>query len=205
MIGILDYGVGNVGAYLRIFHSHNIPVKPIRSADDFKEAEKIILPGVGAFDSAMQQLNESGLREQLDSFVLERHKPLLAVCIGMHMLGRSSEEGELPGLGYIAGVTRRLSVRPKEKTMILPHMGWNDVEIDSKEFIWKGIRVKEGFYFLHSYAFVPDQTESTIGSSVYGYRFSVGVRSGNVYGFQFHPEKSLLNGVTLLKNFAENV
>ena len=129
MIGILDYGVGNVGAYLKIFHSQNIPVMPIKSPKDIAVADKIILPGVGSFDSAMQKLNSSGLRTVLDQAVLYEQKPLLAVCIGMHMLGRNSEEGTQSGLGYIEGSTKKLPKFSMNKQFILPHMGWNDVEI----------------------------------------------------------------------------
>ena len=203
MIGILDYGVGNVGAYLRIFHGQNIPVMPIRSVNDFELVDKIILPGVGSFDSAMRKLNSSGLRDALDHTVLKEHKPLLAVCIGMHMLGRCSEEGYLSGLSYIAGVTKKLPNSFKDKALTLPHMGWNDIVMVRDEDIWEGISAAEGFYFLHSYAFYPDTTVSKIGTSDYGFNFVCAVRSSNIYGFQFHPEKSLSNGLRLLRNFAE--
>jgi len=203
VIGVLDYGVGNVGAYLRIFHGQNIPVMPIRSASDFELVDKIILPGVGSFDSAMRKLNESGLRDALDHTVLKEQKPLLAVCIGMHMLGQSSEEGSLSGLGYIAGVTKKLTNSFIDKALILPHMGWNDIFMVQDVDIWEGISAPEGFYFLHSYAFSPDTTASIIGTSYYGFNFACAVRLSNIYGFQFHPEKSLSNGLRLLKNFAE--
>ena len=203
MIGVLDYGVGNVGAYLKIFHGQNIPVMPIRSPNDFQLVDKIILPGVGSFDSAMRKLNESGLRETLDHAVLKDHKPLLAVCIGMHMLGRSSEEGSLSGLGYIAGVTKKLTHSFTGKALILPHMGWNDIFMVQEVDIWEGISAPEGFYFLHSYGFCPDTITSIIGTSYYGVDFACAVRLSNIYGFQFHPEKSLSNGLRLLRNFAE--
>jgi glutamine amidotransferase len=203
MIGILDYGVGNVGAFLRIFHYQNIPVMPISSAKDFELVDKIILPGVGSFDTAMRKLNESGLRDVLDKKVLEEQKPLLAVCIGMHMLGNSSEEGSLPGLGYIAGVTKNLTNSINNKALILPHMGWNDILINTNVKIWNGIRASEGFYFLHSFVFCPDVSTTIIGNSNYGANFTCAVKSSNIYGFQFHPEKSLSNGLRLLKNFAE--
>ena len=203
MIGILDYGVGNVGAYLRIFYSQNISVIPIRSTNDFKLVDKIILPGVGSFDPAMRKLNNSGLRDALDRMVLLEHKPLLAVCIGMHMLGRSSEEGSLSGLGYIAGVTKKLPSSLMERQLILPHMGWNDIIMGRDEDIWEGISAAEGFYFLHSYAFCPDTTACVIGTSDYSINFACAVKSSNIYGFQFHPEKSLSNGLRLLRNFAE--
>ena len=204
MIGILDYGVGNVGAYLRIFHNQNIPVMPISSVSDFKVVDKIILPGVGAFDSAMTKLNESGLRDELDEMVLQRSKPILAVCIGMHMLGRDSEEGSMSGLGYIEGSTKKMGNASKDTVLMLPHMGWNEIDVVRDDDIWTGINNKQGFYFLHSYAFLPDAKESIIGSSLYGGNFTCAVRSWNVYGFQFHPEKSLSNGLRLLRNFAES-
>ena len=205
MIGILDYGVGNVGAYLRIFHGQNIPVMPIRSVNDFELVDKIILPGVGSFDSAMRKLNSSGLRDALDHTVLKEHKPLLAVCIGMHMLGRCSEEGSLSGLSYIAGVTKKLPNSFKDKALTLPHMGWNDIVMVRDEDIWEGISAAEGFYFLHSYAFYPDTTVSKIGTSDYGFNFVCAVRSSNIYGFQFHPESiSTKVGMKLIKNFISN-
>jgi len=204
VIGILDYGVGNVGAYLRIFHSQNISVMPIKLATDFELVDKIILPGVGAFDSAMRKLNDSGLRDTLDEMVLQHKKPLLAVCIGMHMLGHQSEEGSLAGLGYIGGVTKALTHLVNNKALMLPHMGWNEIGILRDDNLWTGVNTREGFYFLHSYAFFPDCAEATIGTIDYGINFACAVKSSNIYGFQFHPEKSLSNGLRLLTNFAEN-
>ena len=203
MIGVLDYGVGNVAAYLKIFHGLNIPVIPISSPNDFALVDKIILPGVGSFDTAMRKLNGSGLRDALDQRVLKDHKPLLAVCIGMHMLGRSSEEGSLPGLGYIAGVTKKLTHSFTDKALIMPHMGWNDINMVQNDDLWEGISAAEGFYFLHSYAFFPDNTSSIIGTSYYGFDFACAVRLSNIYGFQFHPEKSQSSGIKILKNFLE--
>ena len=203
MIGILDYGVGNVNAFLRTLYLNNVPAKVIASPDDYESVSKLILPGVGAFDSAMNKLNSSGLRNKLDYLVMEENIPLLGVCIGMHMLGRSSAEGNLDGLGYISGVTKKLQGKTNNEVMVLPHMGWNEVSTLREDDIWEGINLKEGFYFLHSYAFTPDQSNSIIGCSVYGESFACAIRSSNVYGFQFHPEKSLSNGIKLLINFAK--
>jgi len=203
LIGILDYGVGNVNAFLRTFYLNNVPAKVIASPDDYESVSKLILPGVGAFDSAMNKLNKSGLRNKLDYLVMEKNIPLLGVCIGMHMLGRASAEGNLDGLGYISGVTKKLQGKTNSEVMVLPHMGWNEVSILREDDIWEGINLKEGFYFLHSYAFAPEQSNSIIGCSVYGERFACAIRSSNVYGFQFHPEKSLSNGIKLLTNFAK--
>ena len=153
----------------------------------------------------MLKLNGSGLRDALDEMVLRRKTPLLAVCIGMHMLGDQSEEGSLSGLGYIGGVTKALKHLVNDKTVMLPHMGWNEIDILREDDLWTGVNTREGFYFLHSYAFFPDCTEATIGTIDYGINFACAVKSSNIYGFQFHPEKSLSNGLQLLTNFAENI
>ena len=203
MIGILDYGVGNVNAFLRTFYLNNVQAKVVTSPDDYESVSKLILPGVGAFDSAMMKLNNSGLRNKLDYLVMEQNIPLLGVCIGMHMLGQTSAEGKLDGLGYISGVTKKLQGKINNEVIVLPHMGWNEVSIQREDDIWEGINLKEGFYFLHSYAFFPDKSNSIIGCSVYDERFACGIRSSNIYGFQFHPEKSLSNGIKLLINFAK--
>lgn len=204
MIGILDYGVGNIGAFLRIYHSNNIEATPIQSPSDFNRIEKIVLPGVGSFDSAMKRLNESGLRENLDEFVQNRNCPLLAVCIGMHMLGCSSAEGSVEGLGYINGSTKKIPSSNKKQKILVPHMGWNSIKKSKDDPIWSNIKADEGFYFLHSYYFEPQCENSIIGTSNYHSNFACAVKSGKVYGFQFHPEKSLSNGIQLLLNFSEN-
>ena len=152
MIGVLDYGVGNVGAFIRIFHSQNINAMNIKSPSDFDKVDKIILPGVGSFDSAIDKLNSSGLRDRLDDFVLRQNYPLLAVCIGMHMLGNSSEEGSLEGLGYINGQTKKIKNLDEQKKIYIPHMGWNSIEGDISNSIWLDIDMQEGFYF---FTFIP--------------------------------------------------
>jgi len=202
MIGVLDYGVGNIGAFLRIYHSHNVDAKPVSVPDDFNHIDKIILPGVGSFDSAMEALNKSGIRDTLDEFVLTRSLPLLGVCIGMHMLGKYSEEGSAEGLNYIQGRTKKISASSSNLSILLPHMGWNDIQKVQCDPIWSGIDEKEGFYFLHSYHFDTENKSSIIGTSDYNGAFACAIMSKNVYGFQFHPEKSLANGIRLLLNFA---
>lgn len=205
MIGVLDYGVGNVGAFLRIFHNQNIPAIRVNSSTSFNQVEKMILPGVGAFDAAMSKLNSSGMRDLLDNFVLNLERPLLGVCIGMHMLGNSSEEGVAKGLCYIEGATKKLSKNSSKHPYFLPHMGWNDIVADTHDPIWDGVDLEQGFYFLHSYGFFPASSDTSIGVSDYYGEFVCAVKSKNVYGFQFHPEKSLTNGIRLLTNFANNL
>ena len=200
MIGILDYGVGNVGAFLRIFHNQNIKAIPIKVSKDFSKIDKLILPGVGSFDGAMSKLNNSGLRSELDKFVLENEKPLLGVCIGMHMLGLSSEEGSEKGLGYIKGHT--VHIGTKTPRVMLPHMGWNNITINSASPIWTDINLQEGFYFLHSFVFEALDQNSIFAVTTYHDEIVCAVKNKNIYGFQFHPEKSLGNGIQLLTNFA---
>ena len=204
MIGVLDYGVGNVGAFLRIYHSNNIEATSVKSSKDFSKIDRIILPGVGSFDSAMKKLNESGLRKTLDKFVLNDNYPLLGVCIGMHMLGISSDEGNSEGLGYINGITKKIGTADDNKKILIPHMGWNNIKVAAKDSIWSNINMDEGFYFLHSFYFEPNDTASIIGISEYHKSFACAIRHNEVYGFQFHPEKSLSNGIQLLINFAED-
>lgn len=201
MIGVLDYGVGNVKAFLRIFYLNGIAAKAISKFDDYESVTKLILPGVGAFDASMHKLNESGLRSKLDILVMEEKMPLLGVCIGMHMLGQKSEEGQSDGLGYIYGETKQMT-SIDDKCIPLPHMGWNDINATGDDLIWRNVIANEGFYFLHSYAFIPNDNSSIIASSHYGKKFACGIKSNNIYGFQFHPEKSLHNGINLLKNFS---
>lgn len=203
MIGVLDYGVGNVGAFIRIFHSQNIEAIAIKESVDFINVDKILLPGVGAFDTAMSKLNNSGLRDALDDAVLDQKKPLMGVCIGMHMLGVASDEGALEGLGYLQGRTvhmKNLDMLTPE--FLLPHMGWNDISIRNMNPIWDGVDLDQGFYFLHSYTFRPSDLKSVIGVSTYYNEIVCAVNFRNIYGFQFHPEKSLQNGIHLLSNFA---
>ena len=159
MIGVLDYGVGNVGAFLRIYHSNIMEATSVKSSKDFSKIDRIILPGVGSFDSAMKKLNESGLRKTLDKFVLNDNYPLLGVCIGMHMLGMSSDEGNYEGLGYINGITKKIGTTDDDKKILIPHMGWNNIKVTAKDPIWFNINMDEGFYFLHSFCFLSLMTE----------------------------------------------
>lgn len=203
MISILDYGVGNLAAFFTIYRRLNIPVEIASTVDQVREADHLILPGVGAFDVAMGKLNNSGMREALDWAVIEQKTPLLGVCVGMQMLADSSEEGCSSGLGYVPGAVQSMEQIVSAEDQCLPHMGWNNVNPTIEHSIWSGIDHQLGFYFLHSYCFVPLTPEHSIATTDYGRPFSCAVGKGNVYGFQFHPEKSLSNGVMLLKNFSE--
>lgn len=202
MITIVDYGVGNIRAFLNAFRMLNLPARTATTSDELRTAEKLILPGVGAFDHTMDRLDASGMREALDEMVLRRKVPVLGVCVGMQMLGRSSEEGERAGLGWIDGRVRALRALDAAGNLRLPHMGWNDVIPANDNPLLTGLDEEWRFYFLHSYYFECARESDVAAVASYGREFCCAVHSDNVFGVQFHPEKSHHFGTTLLKNFA---
>jgi imidazole glycerol-phosphate synthase subunit HisH len=203
MITIINYGLGNVQAFANLYKRLNIPAAIATSASDFAGATKLILPGVGAFDHAMELLDGSGMRETIDDLVLKQGMPVLGVCVGMQILAASSEEGKLPGLGWIDGRVRRFDEKTLHQPFRLPHMGWNDVVPMSGAKLFSGLEQDARFYFLHSYYFDCVSNDNVLATSEYGVAFGCAVRSNHIYGVQFHPEKSHNYGVRLLKNFAE--
>jgi len=203
MISIIDYGLGNIKAFANIYKSLNVSYKIISDFHDLAGTDKIIIPGVGAFDHAMKSLNDSGMRDTLDKMVLDDHIPVIGICVGMQMLAKSSEEGVEKGLGWIDGVVKkfdRSKLRSKEP---LPHMGWNNVLIDSDNRLLKDLHGNPRFYFLHSYYFECNNPQDVIAKAEYGEAFACVINSGNIYGIQCHPEKSHSNGIQILKNFGE--
>jgi imidazole glycerol-phosphate synthase subunit HisH len=208
MIAIVDYGLGNIQALVNIYKRLNIPVCIAKTPDELARGEKVILPGVGAFDWAITRLNESGMRQCLDELVLRQKRPLLGICVGMQMLGRSSDEGVLNGgvlngLEWIDGHVRKFDEQSFRQKTHLPHMGWNDVTSLQSGGLFLGLETGARFYFLHSYYFAPHDTADVLAVTDYNGSFASSVQSGNIYGVQFHPEKSHRWGVRLLKNFAE--
>lgn len=202
MIALLDYGLGNIQAFANIYRNLGIEASPARTAADLRAASRIILPGVGSFDWAMTRLQESGLRAALDKEVLIEKKPILGVCVGMQMMAYSSEEGKLPGLGWIDATVLKFDAHLIKSKTHLPHMGWNDVIPARMDTLFSGLDAPR-YYFLHSYFMKTAREDNVLAISSYGVRFASAVRFGNVYGTQFHPEKSHWWGVRLLKNFAE--
>lgn len=202
MIAIVDYGLGNISAFANIYKRLNIPFVAAKTSDELQQASKLILPGVGAFDYAMDKLNESGMREQLDELVLEKKVPILGVCVGMQMMASKSEEGEVKGLDWIPGSVKLIDASKLKHKPTIPHMGWNQVNPEKDVQIFENIEHEQGFYFLHSYFFECESNDDVLATSEYAGKFSCAVHRSNIYGFQFHPEKSLTNGVNLLKNFA---
>ena len=203
MIKIIDYGVGNVLAFVNMYVRLNIPIAIAKSIDDFEGASKIILPGVGSFDHAMNQLNQSGMRGKIENLVLDEGIPILGVCVGMQMLAKSSDEGVLPGLGWIDGQVKKIDPSKFNVLVNLPHMGWNDVEPLRNDSLFKELEKDSVFYFLHSYYFSCNDDNNILARTEYGRYFTCAVSHKNIYGVQFHPEKSHQFGSQLLKNFAE--
>lgn len=204
LIAIVNYGLGNVQAFANIYKRLGMPVRVACSAKELQgDTDKIILPGVGAFDWAMSRLNESGMRPVLENLVILNKIPVLGVCVGMQILARRSDEGQMPGLGWIAGEVKKFGVDDRRQQVSLPHMGWNDVGPRDGACLFRGMEKDARFYFLHSYYFKPQRGEDTLSVTDYHGEFASGVRFGNVYGVQFHPEKSHGWGIHLLKNFAE--
>lgn len=203
MIGIINYGLGNIKAFANIYSKLGIPFVIAARGDDLKKVNKIILPGVGAFDHALQLLERSGMRPLLDEIALTQRMPVLGVCVGMQMMAYSSEEGVLSGLGWIPGVVRRFDPSKLTSATHLPHMGWNTVKPVIENGLLTGIDADSRFYFLHSYYFHCQRDDDLLAVTDYGGGFAAAVHFGNIYGVQFHPEKSHQWGVQLLKNFAE--
>jgi imidazole glycerol-phosphate synthase subunit HisH len=202
LITIVDYGVGNVQALAHIYKRLEVPVTMARSAAALATASHIILPGVGAFDWAMSRLQASGMREALDDLVLNHHKPVLGICVGMQMMARGSDEGQLPGLGWLDAQVRRFDGALLGASTQLPHMGWNDIEARRTEGLMANLGDQSRFYFLHSYYFAPQDASDVLATTLYGEPFACAVQRGSVHGVQFHPEKSHGWGIQLLKNFA---
>ncbi|UUZ52985.1 imidazole glycerol phosphate synthase subunit HisH [Massilia sp. H-1] len=203
MITIIDYGLGNVLAFVNVYNRLNIPVRVAKSAAELDGATRLILPGVGSFDHAMEQLARSGMRPRLEQLVCEEKLPVIGICVGMQMLAKGSDEGKLPGLGWIDGQVRKFQLDEMPRGTNLPHMGWNDVTPVSMAGLFKGLEDDARFYFLHSYYFECNDGASILARTDYGSHFSCAVRRDNVYGVQFHPEKSHHFGSQLLSNFAE--
>ena len=204
MIAIIDYGSGNLAAIANIYKQLKVPHIITSDESDIRKAEKYVLPGVGAFDATMKYLQESGLVDLLNEQVLEGKKKVLGICVGMQILGDSSEEGEFSGLGWIHGRIRKIDVTNISSGPRLPHMGWNSVLLsEPSPTLFDGVDLERGYYFLHSYYFDAADDADVIATVEYGNVFPCAVMHENIYGVQFHPEKSHSNGVAIFRNFAE--
>ena len=202
MITILDYGLGNIGSLKNMFKRINQNVNITSSPNDIIKSHKIIIPGVGSFDAAMNSINKiKGLREALNLKALHHKIPILGICLGMQLLTNKSEEGTLEGFKWIPGEVKKF---PKTCNFKIPHMGWNEVKANnSKLKIVENIEKGARYYFVHSYYVkVYDENHSFLKSK-HNIIFDSGIYKDNLYGVQFHPEKSHKYGMKILKNFSE--
>ena len=203
MITIIDYGVGNINAFVNVYKRVDVPVKIAKTAADLEGAEKLILPGVGHFDHAMNQLNNSGMREKLDDLVLNQKIPVIGICVGMQMMANNSDEGEVEGLKWIDATVKKFDETKIHQVTRLPHMGWNDVKPVKDISLFQGLEKEAIFYFLHTYYFHCNQAQDILAVSEYGGEFASAAHHDNIFGIQFHPEKSHHYGEILLHNFAK--
>lgn len=199
MIVIVDYGMGNLGSIVNMFKK--IGAKALISGDPkiIATASKLLLPGVGSFDRAMESIHERGLKPVLDEQALVVKKPILGICLGLQLLTRGSEEGKLPGLGWVAADTVRFPSMPRLR---IPHMGWNVVHPATPSLLTQNMPLESRYYFVHSYHVRVDEEHNSILKCQYGVSFDAAVQKENIYGVQFHPEKSHRFGMQLLRNFA---
>jgi len=200
VIAIVDYDIGNLGAVANMLQRLGFAAEITSDARRIEASERIVLPGNGAFDACMKNLRASGLVPVLEQKVLRERTPLLGVCVGAQMLGRCSEEGVEPGLGWIDMMVQRFPTLPQLR---VPHMGWNQVRaIAPAHPLLDGMEPDARFYFVHSYIMVPAQASDVLLRAEYGIEFAAGIARGNIAGVQFHPEKSHRFGKRLLGNFA---
>jgi glutamine amidotransferase len=202
MITILDYGSGNINAIKNIYERLNIPLVFATTKEQIMKADHILLPGVGAFDETISTLIEKGFTEVLNKKVLKEKVPILGICVGMQMLADNSEEGSLNGLGWIPGKVKKFDINLIPDKPKFPHLGWNSIEITHNCPLFKDIDPEVGFYFLHSYYYECSDNANVICKTKYGKVFDSAINSENIFGVQFHPEKSHDNGIQLLRNFA---
>jgi len=202
MLTIVDYGVGNLASIKNMLKKAGVDAIISSEERDILDADKLILPGVGAFDTCVQKLQDSGLIEVLNKKVLEMKTPVLGVCVGLQLLTEGSEEGVLPGLGWIKGKVIRFRQDRMPEGLKIPHMGWSEVVLNKPSALFEDMPEEMRFYFVHSYHVSLEDPADALVTALYGYDFVAGVQRGNISGMQFHPEKSHKFGLKLLANFA---
>lgn len=203
MIVIINYGMGNIGSIANMLKKIGIEAIISSSISDIEKADKIILPGVGAFDNGIKNLNELGLVPVLHEKVINDKTPILGICLGMQLFTKTSEEGTLPGLGWFDAQTVKFKFNETHKHLKIPHMGWNTVSINKQSALFNDMILEPRFYFVHSYHVVCNDTGDILTKTMHGYEFASAIQRNNIIGVQFHPEKSHKFGMMLLKNFVE--
>ncbi len=199
MVTIVDYGMGNLGSVLNMFKKIGAPALITNDLDAISKAKKILLPGVGAFDAAMERLTNTELRKILDHKAQVEKIPVLGICLGMQLLTRGSEEGNLDGLNWIPSFTYKFP----QSALKVPHMGWNKVRQNLPSPLTEEFDDDFRFYFVHSYYVAVDDQNNSVLKTSYGVNFDAAIQKDNIFGLQFHPEKSHRFGMQLFKNFAK--
>ncbi len=200
MVVIIDYGLGNLGTILSKLKRFEVEAIISSKPKEILAASKLILPGVGNFAQGMENLKKSGLIPVLEEKVLNQKTPILGICLGMQLLTNFSEEGNVPGLGWIDGETKRFNF-PKADLRI-PHVGWDSIKILKNDLLFKEVPKDSYFYFTHSY-FVNSAKNNILAETDYGSKFASIIKKDNIIGVQFHPEKSHRHGLKLIKNFID--
>lgn len=201
MIAIIDYGMGNLHSVLKAFKRINSDVIISSDINEIKKADKLILPGVGHFKNGMKKLKEKNLIGVLNDMVLKEKKPILGICLGVQLFTKHSEEGDVDGLGWIDAKT----VKFKDSKFKIPHMGWNDLNIKKNSVLFDGINNENNFYFVHSYYLDCKDQGDVLATTSYSKEFVSAIQKENIFGVQFHPEKSHSYGLQILKNFASKI
>ncbi len=198
MIAIIDYGMGNLHSVLKAFRRINSEVFISSDVEEITKADKLVLPGVGHFKHGMEKLDENNLINPLNEMVLKLKKPILGICLGVQLFTKHSEEGDAKGLGWINAKT----IKFKDENFKIPHMGWNNLIIKKKSKLLEGLNSENNFYFVHSYHLECKDSEDILANTVYSKEFTSVIEKENIYGTQFHPEKSHAGGLEIIKNFA---
>ncbi len=203
MICVIDYGLGNLGSIVNMLKKIGVTAAISSESSVINKAKKLILPGVGAFDNGMKNLEERNLIPLLNAKVFQDKTPILGLCLGMQLFTQHSEEGQLPGLGWLEAETVRFQFDQECAHLKIPHMGWNTIQIYQPNPIFTDMDKESRFYFVHSYHVICTDTSAVLAETQYGYNFTSAVAKENIIGVQFHPEKSHKFGMKLLKNFVE--
>ena len=201
MIIIIDYGVGNLRSISSKLDMIGIKYKVSSNENDIEESDRLILPGVGHFEKAIKNLKNSGLIPILENQVLVKKKPILGICLGMQLFFQSSEESKINGLGWISGKIKKFDFRNKDKLYRVPHMGWNSIQTTNHCPLINNIDKDSKFYFSHSYYLLSKDKLDIVATTSYEITFTSIINKKNIFGTQFHPEKSHKSGLTLLSNF----
>jgi glutamine amidotransferase len=198
MVIIIDYNIGNLLSVQNMFKYLGVNSRISNSIEDIRNADKLVLPGVGHFKTGMENLIHSNLLETLSEEVLIKKKPILGICLGMQLMTKHSEEGDCNGLSWLDATTRKFQIID---TLKVPHMGWNDVHYKKDSKLTEDFSADPRYYFVHSYHVQCNQEADVLGTTNYGYEFVAAFEHENIYGVQFHPEKSHKYGMELLRNF----